>query len=91
MRACARITFHSVCISFPLKPNLVQVIFKNPVRTAKKIQHFTIAKINWLTLFKEIIPVYSKIHTRPTIQKTQLLVVKVGGISSFHQDLEGLM
>jgi uncharacterized protein YbcV (DUF1398 family) len=29
-------------------------MFKNPVRTSKRTQHFTIAKINWLTLFKEI-------------------------------------
>jgi hypothetical protein len=35
-----------------------QVIFKNSVRTAKKTPHFTIAKINWLTLCKEIIAVY---------------------------------
>jgi hypothetical protein len=35
----------------PLKPELVKIIFKNSVRTAKKALHFTIAKINWLTLF----------------------------------------
>jgi hypothetical protein len=38
---------------------------KNSVRTAKKTQHFTTAKINWLTLFKEIINVYSDNHTKP--------------------------
>jgi hypothetical protein len=37
----------------PLKPKLVQILFKNSVRTAKKTQHFTITKINWLTLFKD--------------------------------------
>jgi hypothetical protein len=37
-----------------------QVCLNNSVRTAKKTLHFTIAKINWLTLFKEIIPVYSE-------------------------------
>jgi hypothetical protein len=26
--------------------------FKNPVRTSKRTPHFTITKINWLTLFK---------------------------------------
>jgi hypothetical protein len=36
----------------PLKPKLVLIIFKNSVRTAKKTLHFTIAQINWLTLFK---------------------------------------
>jgi hypothetical protein len=36
----------------PLKPKLVQIIFKNSVRTSKKTPHFTMTKINWLTLFK---------------------------------------
>jgi hypothetical protein len=49
----------------PLKLKLVEVIFKNSVRTAKKTLHFTITKINWLTLFKEIIAVYTENHTRP--------------------------
>jgi hypothetical protein len=35
----------------PLKSKLIQIIFKNSVRTAKKTQHFTITKINWLILF----------------------------------------
>jgi hypothetical protein len=43
---------------------LVQIIFKDSVRTANKTPHFTITKINWLTLFKEIIPVYSENHTK---------------------------
>jgi hypothetical protein len=42
-----------------------RLIFKNSVRTAKKTQLFTITKINWLTLFKEIIAVYSENHTKP--------------------------
>jgi hypothetical protein len=41
------------------------MLFKNPVRTSKRTQHFTITKINWLTLFKEIIAVYSENHTQP--------------------------
>jgi hypothetical protein len=40
------------------------MIFKNSVRTAKKTLHFTITKINWLTLFKEIIAVCNENHTR---------------------------
>jgi hypothetical protein len=40
------------------------MLFKNPVRTSKRTPHFTIAKINWLMLFKEIIAVYSKNHTK---------------------------
>jgi uncharacterized protein (UPF0248 family) len=30
------------------------MLFKNSVRTSKRTPHFTITKINWLTLFKEI-------------------------------------
>jgi hypothetical protein len=37
---------------------------ENSALTAKKTQHFTITKINWLTLFKEIIAVYSENHTK---------------------------
>jgi hypothetical protein len=36
----------------PLKPKLVEIIFKNSVRTAKKTQLFTITKVNWLMLVK---------------------------------------
>jgi hypothetical protein len=39
-----------------LRPKLVWMKFKNSVRTSKKTQHYTITKINWLMLFKEIIP-----------------------------------
>jgi hypothetical protein len=46
-----------------LKPKLIKIVFKNSVRTAKKTPHFTITKINWLTLFKEIIAVHSENHT----------------------------
>jgi hypothetical protein len=42
----------------PFKLKLDRIIFKNTARTAKKTTHFTIAKINWLNLFKEIIAVY---------------------------------
>jgi hypothetical protein len=38
----------------PLKSKLIQIIFKNSARTAKKTQHFTITKISWLTPFKGI-------------------------------------
>jgi len=41
------------------------MLFKNSVRTSKRTQHFTITTINWLTLFKEIIAVYSDSHTEP--------------------------
>jgi hypothetical protein len=41
------------------------MIFNNPVRTSKRTPHFTITKINWLMLFKEIIAVYSENHAKP--------------------------
>jgi hypothetical protein len=37
----------------PLKPKLTYIIFQASVRTAKKTPHFTVTKINRLTLFKE--------------------------------------
>jgi hypothetical protein len=48
----------------PLKPKLSAILFNNSVRTAKKTPHFTVTKINRLTLFKEIIAVYSENHTK---------------------------
>jgi hypothetical protein len=35
----------------------------NSVPTRKKTPHFTVTKSNWLTLFKEIIALYSENHT----------------------------
>jgi hypothetical protein len=49
----------------PLKLMFVYIIFKNSAHTSKRTPHFTITKINWLTLFKEIITVYSVNHTEP--------------------------
>jgi hypothetical protein len=45
-----------------LKPKLVYIIFKNSVRTSKRTQHFTITRINLLTLVKEVIAVYTVHH-----------------------------
>jgi hypothetical protein len=53
----------------PLKPKLVFVLFMNSVRTSKRTPHFTITKINFLTLFKKIITVYVKNHSKPTNTK----------------------
>jgi hypothetical protein len=56
------------------------------VRTSKETQHFTITKIKWLTLFKEIIAVYYENHTKPenTLcgQNGELLVIKADGITT---------
>jgi hypothetical protein len=47
----------------PLKPKIVEIIFKNSVRTAKKtnIYHH---KEQFLKAVKEIIAVYSENHTK---------------------------
>jgi hypothetical protein len=41
------------------------MLFKNSVRTSKRTPYFTVTKINWLTLFKEIIAVYIENHAKP--------------------------
>jgi hypothetical protein len=52
-------------VPFEAEARLNNTLFKNSVRTAKKTQLFTITKIIWLTLFKEIIAAYPKNHTKP--------------------------
>jgi hypothetical protein len=42
------------------------MIFKHTVSTAKRTQHFSITKNDFLTLSAEIISVYSEDHTTPT-------------------------
>jgi hypothetical protein len=56
----------------PSKPKLIQIIFKNSICTAKKTQHSTITKINWLILLKEIIAVYSENHMKPINTKCSI-------------------
>jgi len=56
----------------PLKAWLVEIIFKNSVRTSKRTPHFTITKINFLTLFKKIIPVYAENDTKHINTKCSL-------------------
>jgi hypothetical protein len=41
------------------------MLFKNSVLTSKRTPHFTITKIKWLMLFKEITAVYSENNTKP--------------------------
>jgi len=62
------------------------MLFKNSVRTSKRTPHFTITKINCLTLFKEIIDVYSVKHKKALI--TTLLTVETGGTHSYHRPLK---
>jgi hypothetical protein len=40
------------------------MLFNNSFRTSKRTPHFTVTKINWQTLFREIIAVYSENHTK---------------------------
>jgi hypothetical protein len=49
------------------------MLFKNSVRTSKRTPYFTITKINWLTLFKEIITVHHAklINTKFSINDCQ--------------------
>jgi hypothetical protein len=60
------------------------MLFKNSVRTSERTPHFTITKINWLTLFKEIIAVYSENYNEliNTLyrQNAGLIIVKTRGI-----------
>jgi hypothetical protein len=54
------------------------MLFKNSVRTSKRTPHLTITSINWLTLFKEIIAVYSEKH-KQSINRlliADLLIIK---------------
>jgi hypothetical protein len=48
------------------------MLFKNSVHTSKTAQHFTITSINWLTLFKEIIAVYSENRAKPINTKCSI-------------------
>jgi hypothetical protein len=71
----------------PLKRKLIHILFKKSVRTSKRTPHFTITKINWLTLFKEIIAVYSDNHAKQ-IQNAALLTVKADGSYSYRLALK---
>jgi hypothetical protein len=52
------------------------MLFKNSVRTSKRTPYFTITKINWLTLFKKIIAVYSENRTKSISTKYRVIVCK---------------
>jgi hypothetical protein len=56
-----------------LEFNFISLILKNSVRTAKKALHFTVTKINWLTLFKEIIAVCNEKYTKPFSTKCRVI------------------
>jgi hypothetical protein len=58
------------------------MLFKNSVRTSKRTPHFTITKINWLTLFEEIIAVYSEKRTKFKNKNEELLIAETVGTYS---------
>jgi hypothetical protein len=53
------------------------MLFNNSVRTSKRTPHFTITKINWLTLFKEIIAVYAENHAKSVNKKCSVTNCKI--------------
>jgi hypothetical protein len=48
------------------------MLFKNSVHTSKRTLHFTVTSINFLTLFMEIIAVYSENHAKPINAKCSI-------------------
>jgi hypothetical protein len=80
------------CFLNLLKPNIVYIIFKILVRTAKKTNlHY---KIEWLILFRDIIAVYSENHKKPinTLYEQNveiILMIKADGTYSYHWALRG--
>jgi hypothetical protein len=64
------------------------MLFKNSVRTSKRAPHFTITNINWLTLFKEIIAIYTENHTKKESEAVPLQAMVAlgvrGGIAPTH-------
>jgi hypothetical protein len=64
------------------------MLFKSSVLTSKRTPHLTITKINWLTLFKEIITVYSENHAKPINTKSSI-IVKADGSYRYRSALKG--
>jgi hypothetical protein len=60
----------------------ILLFFNNSVRTAKKTQNFAITKINLLTLFKEIIAVYTKNHRN--LKDCRLINSQADGTDIYH-------
>jgi hypothetical protein len=54
----------------------------NSVRTSNRTPHFTITRISWLILFKEVTAVYSENGTKPI--NAALQIVKTPGTYNYH-------
>jgi hypothetical protein len=65
------------------------MLFKNSVRTSERTPHFTITKINWLTLFKEVIAVYFQSHKKPTNTKRNITDCQTDDSYSYRSALKG--
>jgi hypothetical protein len=65
--------------------------FKNSVRTSKRTPHFTITKINFLMLFKEIIAVCSENYTKPINTKCSITDCQSRWFIQLLLGLKGLM
>jgi hypothetical protein len=55
------------------------MLFKNSVHISKRTPDFTITKINWLMLFKEITAFYSENHAKPINTKCGITDCKSRG------------
>jgi len=68
------------------------MLFKNSVRTSKRTPHFTITTINWLTLFKDVIALFSDNHAKfiNTLcgQNVELLNIKADNAYSYSNAVE---
>jgi hypothetical protein len=64
------------------------MLFKHPANAAKKTQHFSIIKINWSILFKEIIAACSENRKKPINilceKNAGLLMIKADCTYSYH-------
>jgi hypothetical protein len=65
------------------------MLFKNSVRTSKRTPHFTITNVSLLTLFKELMYVYSQNPTTRKYKTRSLLNVKAAGAYNYHLALKG--
>jgi hypothetical protein len=63
---------HETITINPLKPMPVFILFKEIVRTSKKTPHFTITKMKWLKLFKEVIAFYYEKYKKPINTKCRV-------------------
>jgi hypothetical protein len=56
-------------VSQSLKPKHLKILFKHSGRTSNRTPRFSITRIRWLMLFKEIISVYIENHKELTNTK----------------------